>query len=87
MVRSSYDLHRTEIFRQEVFQYFTNDFFFISVQEFSVNHLTLPFRNMIKLNFLLFKIFILVFEADESEDNEKEYKSLHGEYKNLVGSL
>ena len=27
---------------------------------------------------------ILVFEPEENEENEKEYKTLHGEYKNLV---
>ena len=27
---------------------------------------------------------ILVFEPEDNEDNEKEYQTLHGEYKNLV---
>ena len=27
---------------------------------------------------------IIVFEPEDNEDNEKEYQTLHGEYKNLV---
>ena len=33
-----------------------------------------------------FIISILVFEPEVNEENEKEYKTLHGEYKNLVSN-
>ena len=36
-------------------------------------------------NLLLSEVFsISVFEPEDNEDNEKEYQTLHGEYKNLV---
>ena len=36
-------------------------------------------------NLLLSEAFsISVFEPEDNEDNEKEYQTLHGEYKNLV---
>ena len=37
-------------------------------------------------NLLLREVFfsIIVFEPEDNEDNEKEYQTLHGEYKNLV---
>ena len=48
-----------------------------------IEHKSLSMIFFFKFLLVLYKIFV-VFEPDEDEKNEKEYKKIHDDYKNLV---